>query len=49
MPYDEELVTIKERAVEHLMRLPGVHAVGIGGWDRGGRPTGEIVLKVFVY
>jgi hypothetical protein len=49
VPSDEELVAIKERAVERLMRLPGVHAVGIGGRDRDGRPTGEIVLKVFVY
>ena len=48
MPSDEELVAIKERAAEQLMRLPGVNAVGIGGRVRGGKPTGEVVLKVFV-
>jgi hypothetical protein len=45
---DEDLVAIKERAAEQLMRLPGVNAVGIGGRVRGGKPTGELVLKVFV-
>ena len=48
MSSDEELVAIKERAVEQLFRLPGVTAVGIGGRVRDGRPTGETVLKVFV-
>jgi len=28
--------------------LPGVTAVGLGGRERAGEPTGEIVLKVFV-
>jgi hypothetical protein len=45
---DEELVAIKDRAAEQLMRLPGVNGVGIGGRVRGGKPTGEVVLKVFV-
>lgn len=48
MPSDAELFAIKERAAEQLMRLPGVNAVGIGGRMRGGQPTGEVVLKVFV-
>jgi len=48
VPSDEELVAIKERAAEQLMRLSGVNAVGIGGRVRGGKPTGEVVLKVFV-
>jgi hypothetical protein len=48
VPSDDELVAIKERAAEQLMRLAGVNAVGLGGRVRGGQPTGEIVLKVFV-
>ncbi|GAB2831305.1 hypothetical protein GCM10027176_39550 [Actinoallomurus bryophytorum] len=45
---DEELVALKQRAAEVLMARPDVTAVGLGGRDRGGLPTGEIVLKVFV-
>lgn len=45
---DEQLVALKERAAAELMRIPGVTAVGLGGRIRDGRPTGEIVLKVFV-
>jgi hypothetical protein len=45
---DEEFLAIKERAAVRLMRLPGVTGVGIGGRVRGGRPTGQPVLKVFV-
>lgn len=37
-----------QRAVDAFRSLPGVHSVGIGGRERGGRPTGELVLKVFV-
>lgn len=45
---DEALLAIKERAADMLMRLPGVTGVGIGGRERDGSPTGELVLKVFV-
>ena len=48
MPTDDELFAIKERAAEQLMAIPSVTAVGIGGRVRDGRPTGEVVLKVFV-
>ncbi|WP_055615568.1 hypothetical protein [Streptomyces phaeochromogenes] len=45
---DERLLALKERAAAQLMRIPGVTGVGLGGRERAGRPTGEIVLKVFV-
>jgi len=45
---DAQLYAIKERAAARLMPLPGVTAVGLGGREQGGRPTGEVVLKVFV-
>jgi hypothetical protein len=45
---DEALIAAKERAAEVLMRLPGVTGVGLGGRERDGRPTGQLVLKVFV-
>ncbi|MCX4554845.1 hypothetical protein OHA02_01330 [Streptomyces phaeochromogenes] len=45
---DEHLLALKERAATQLMRIPGVTGVGLGGRERAGRPTGEIVLKVFV-
>lgn len=45
---DAHLFAIKERAAAQLMSLPGVTAVGLGGRIRDGRPTGELVLKVYV-
>jgi hypothetical protein len=48
MPTDDELFAIKERAAARLMAIPSVTAVGIGGRTRGGAPTGELVLKVYV-
>ena len=48
MPTEEELLAIKERAAARLMALPSVTGVGIGGRMRGGQPTGELVLKVYV-
>ena len=45
---DEELIELKERAAAEFLRVPGVTAVGLGGRERDGRPTGEVVLKVFV-
>ena len=48
MTTDDELVEIKERAAAQLMAVPSVTAVGIGGRERGGEPTGELVLKVYL-
>jgi hypothetical protein len=47
-PSDAELFAIAKRAYQAFSRLPNVHAVGVGGRERAGRPTGEVVLKVFV-
>jgi hypothetical protein len=44
----ERLLGIKSRAAAELLTRPEVTAVGVGGRERGGRPTGEIVIKVFV-
>jgi hypothetical protein len=45
---DDALIELKDRAAALLFAVPGVTAVGLGGRERAGRPTGEIVLKVFV-
>ena len=45
---DQELFDIARRAAKAFARLPNVHSVGIGGRERAGKPTGEVVLKVFV-
>lgn len=45
---DAEYFAIKDRAARSLMRIPNVTGVGIGGRERNGVPTGEIVIKVFV-
>jgi hypothetical protein len=42
---DGELVL---RAMTAFGRLPWVHSVGLGGRERAGQATGELVLKVFV-
>jgi hypothetical protein len=44
----ERLLGIKTRAAAEFMTRPGVTAVGLGGRERAGRPTGEVVIKVFV-
>lgn len=45
---DRELLA-RKRAVEgDLLRLPGVHAVGLGGKVADGRPTGGIAVQVYV-
>lgn len=46
---DEEYKQLVPRAMEAFRHLPNVHSVGIGGRERNGKPTGEIVLKVFVH
>ena len=48
MMRDEEYFAIKKRAAAALRTNPDVVAVGVGGRERGGQPTGEIVIKVFV-
>lgn len=45
---EERLVELKELAAAQFLRIPGVTAVGLGGRERDGKPTGEVVLKVFV-
>jgi hypothetical protein len=45
---DQELFDIARRAAKAFAHLPNVHSVGIGGRERAGKPTGEVVLKVFV-
>jgi hypothetical protein len=39
---------VKDRAAALFLTIPGVTAVGLGGRERDGRPTGEVVLKIFV-
>jgi hypothetical protein len=48
VPTDEEFYAARDHAVEQLLPLPGVTAVGIGGRERGGEPLDEIVLRVYV-
>ncbi|MGH9247998.1 MAG: trypsin-like peptidase domain-containing protein [Acidimicrobiales bacterium] len=48
MPTEDEMREIKTRAAERLLQVPGVVAVGLGGKEVGGEPTGELVIKVFV-
>jgi hypothetical protein len=45
---EQEYRELAARAVDALGRLPNVHSVGIGGREKAGRPTGELVVKVFV-
>ncbi|HET7218385.1 MAG TPA: hypothetical protein VFJ02_10065 [Vicinamibacterales bacterium] len=49
MSYSEQdYQALAQRAAAQLTRLPGVQIVGVGGREKNGRPTGELVLKVFV-
>ena len=45
---EAEYRALAQRAMAAFRSLPNVHAVGIGGRERAGKPTGEIVLKVLV-
>ena len=45
---EAQYFAIKDRASRRLLALPHVNAVGLGGREKNGQPTGEIVLKVFV-
>ena len=42
----QDLRAIRDRAAAQLLQIPGVHVVAIGGREKQGRPTGEVVLKV---
>jgi hypothetical protein len=45
---DAEYRDLVKRAAARLGKLPGVHNVGIGGRERAGEPTGQLVLKVYL-
>jgi hypothetical protein len=45
---EAEYKALAGRAYAALKKYPNVHSVGIGGRERKGRPTGDIVIKVFV-
>ena len=44
----EHHLEVKDRVADSLLRLEGVHAVGVGGKQTGGEPTGELAIRVFV-
>lgn len=43
-----QAIRVKDAAVERLMAIPGVHAVGVGPRYRGGQRTDELALLVRV-
>lgn len=43
-----DYIAIKERAVDRLLALPGVHAVGVGHKITAGERTGETSIRVYV-
>lgn len=45
---EAEYRALSIKAAAELLKLPGVHSVGIGGRMRHGQPTGELVIKVLV-
>jgi V8-like Glu-specific endopeptidase len=45
---EQEYVAIKRAAQNALLKIPGVHAVGLGGKRVNGRNTGEVAILVFV-
>jgi hypothetical protein len=44
----ERVARVKREATERLLAIPGVNLVAIGGKETGGRPTGELVIQVWV-
>jgi len=44
----ERVARVKREVTERLLALPGVNLVAIGGKETGGRPTGELVVQVWV-
>ncbi|MGN6257344.1 MAG: hypothetical protein ACTHN3_06305 [Solirubrobacterales bacterium] len=45
---ERDYLEIKERVADDLLKLGGVHAVGVGAKVTEGEPTGEPAIKVFV-
>lgn len=45
---DERLRAIQQRAEARLFAIPGVHLVGLGPKEVGGKPTTEIAIKIGV-
>jgi hypothetical protein len=45
---ERELRSIKQKAERQLLSIPGVHSVGLGGKEKGGRLTGEVCIKIYV-
>jgi len=45
---EPDYLEIKERVADDLLKLGGVHAVGVGAKVTNGEPTGEPAIKVFV-
>ena len=43
-----DIYETKDRHKERLLALPNVDSVGVGPKIRGGTPTGEMAVKVFV-
>jgi hypothetical protein len=48
MADEREYFEVKERVADELLSLPGVHAVGVGGKETGGTPTGELSIRIYV-
>lgn len=44
----ERVARVKDEVTERLLALPGVNLIAIGGKETGGRPTGELVVQVWV-
>ena len=45
---DADRLATKRRAQDRLLSIPGVHAVGLGPKLSGGKPTGELAIRVCV-
>jgi hypothetical protein len=43
-----QVARVKDESTAWLLSLPGVNLVAIGGKETGGRPTGELVIQVYV-
>jgi hypothetical protein len=45
---ERDLVALAQRAADVLLKIPGVHAVGVGVKESGGQRTDELSIRVFV-